>query len=136
MTKNRMYTSVILLLAVVCGQPVRSEQMAFPGTDWEDATPESQSVDSAKLGAAVDYLRDHSGSNGVKRLIIVRNGRAIWQGFDVDRRQRVWSVTKAFTSTAQGLLIEDVGLAIQSERPNRILSQRYAPPLRDDDIRL
>ncbi len=121
MTKNRMYTSVILLLAVVCGQPVRSEQMAFPGTDWEDATPESQRVDSAKLGAAVDYLRDHSGSNGVKRLIIVRNGRAIWQGFDVDRRQRVWSVTKAFTSTAQGLLIEDGKCTLDT------LAWRYNP---------
>jgi len=81
--------------------------MVFPGSSWEVATPESQNIDSAKLQAAVNYLRDHSGSNGIKRLIIVRNGRVIWQGSEVNRRQRVWSVTKAFTSTAQGLLIED-----------------------------
>jgi len=81
--------------------------MVFPGAAWTEVTPESQYVDSTKLKAAVDYLRDHSGSNGVKRLIIVRNGRVIWKGPEVDRRQRVWSVTKAFTSTAHGLLIKD-----------------------------
>ena len=31
----------------------------------------------------------------------------IWRGPEADRRQPVWSVTKAFTSTAHGLLIED-----------------------------
>jgi CubicO group peptidase (beta-lactamase class C family) len=31
----------------------------------------------------------------------------IWKGPEADRRQRVWSVTKAFTSTAHGLLIDD-----------------------------
>ncbi len=98
---------VILLHIAICSQAVRAEQMAFPGADWEEAAPESQSVDSAKLHAAVDYLREHSGSNGVKRLIIVRNGRIIWKGSEVNHRQRVWSVTKAFMSTANGLLIED-----------------------------
>jgi CubicO group peptidase (beta-lactamase class C family) len=55
----------------------------------------------------VDYLEQHSGSDGVKRLVIIRNGRMIWRGPEADRQQRVWSVTKAFTSTAHGLLIED-----------------------------
>lgn len=123
MTKDRICTSVVLLLVAMCSQTARSDQMIFPGDAWEQAAPESQSVDSAKLGFAVDYLRDHSGHNGVKRLIIVRNGRVIWKGSEVDRRQRVWSVTKAFTSTAHGLLIEDgkvrighAGLPVQSER--------------------
>jgi CubicO group peptidase (beta-lactamase class C family) len=98
----------------MCIQAARSDQMSFPSTAWGQASPESQSVDSAKLGAAVDYLRDHSGHNGVKRLIIVRNGRAIWKGSEADRRQRVWSVTKAFTSTAHGLLIEDGKCALDT----------------------
>ncbi|UCE50388.1 MAG: serine hydrolase, partial [Phycisphaerales bacterium] len=114
MTKDRICTSVVLLLVAICSQAVRSDQMAFPGAAWGQASPESQSVDSAKLGAAVDYLRDHSGHNGVKRLIIVRNGRVIWKGSEVDHRQRVWSVTKAFTSTAHGLLIEDGKCALDT----------------------
>jgi CubicO group peptidase (beta-lactamase class C family) len=107
MTKDRIYASVALLLVATFSRVVRSDQTVFPDVAWEQASPESQSVDSTKLKAAVDYLREHSGSNGVKRLIIVRNGRVIWKGSEVDRRQRVWSVTKAFTSTANGLLIED-----------------------------
>ena len=39
--------------------------------------------------------------------MIVRNGRIIWKGPEADRVQRVWSVTKAFTSTAHGLLVDD-----------------------------
>jgi CubicO group peptidase (beta-lactamase class C family) len=81
--------------------------MTFPGKQWEEATPESQGVDASKLAAAVDYLEEHSGSDGVKRLVVVRNGRMIWKGREAEKRQRVWSVTKAFTSTAHGLLIED-----------------------------
>jgi CubicO group peptidase (beta-lactamase class C family) len=121
MMKERIYIIVTILFVATFSRAARSEQMAFPGAAWEQAAPESQNVDSAKLQAAVDYLREHSGSNGVKRLIIVRNGRAIWQGPEVDRRQRVWSVTKAFTSTAQGLLIEDGKCTLDT------LAWRYNP---------
>ena len=81
--------------------------MIFPGREWQQASPESQGVDSAKLQAAVEYLREAAGQQGVKRMVIVRNGRMIWRGPEAATAQGVWSVTKAFTSTAQGLLIED-----------------------------
>lgn len=97
----------VLLILAAFSRAAQAGEMAFPGDAWEQATPESQGVDSAKLQAAVDYLREHSGRNGVNRLVIVRNGRVIWKGPEADRRQKVWSVTKAFTSTAHGLLIED-----------------------------
>ncbi|MEJ2627051.1 MAG: hypothetical protein P8078_00625, partial [bacterium] len=103
MTRDRICTGIVLLLVATCSRTVHSEQMVFPGAAWQDATPESQSVDSAKLQSAADYLAEHAGRNGVERLIIVRNGRVIWKGSEVDRRQRIWSITKAFTSTAQGL---------------------------------
>ncbi len=82
-------------------------EMVFPGREWEMTTPQSQRVDPRLLSAAVDYLAAHAGSNGVKRMVIVRNGRMIWKGAEADVQQGVWSVTKAFTSTAHGLLIED-----------------------------
>ena len=121
MMRDRISIGIVLLVVAMCNQVARSDQMVFPGAAWEEATPESQSVDSTKLGAAVDYLRDHSGHNGVKRLIIVRNGRVIRKGSEVDRRQRVWSVTKAFTSTAHGLLIEDGKCALDT------LAMQYNP---------
>jgi CubicO group peptidase (beta-lactamase class C family) len=121
MTKNWIYASVVLFLVAMCSQAARPAETVFPGAAWQQATPESQSVDSAKLQAAADYLREHSGRNGVKRLIIVRNGRVIWKGSEVNRRQRVWSVTKAFTSAAQGLLIEDGKCTLNT------LAWRYNP---------
>ncbi len=79
----------------------------FPGRTWEEALPEAEGLDPARLARAVSYLEKHSGRNGVKRLVLVRNGRIVWRGPEVDVRQMVWSVTKAFTSTAQGLLIQE-----------------------------
>ena len=100
-------SSVLAVLLALSFAATAAERMVFPGKDWEQATPQSQGVDSNLLEAAVKYLRAHAGSDGVKRLVIIRNGRMIWKGPEVDRRQRVWSVTKAFTSTAHGLLIQD-----------------------------
>lgn len=104
---DKLGATVIIILLAASSQGGGASEMAFPGQSWEEATPESQKVDSAKLREAVDYLREHSGRNGVKRFVIVRNGRLIWKGPESDKQQRIWSVTKAFTSTANGLLIED-----------------------------
>ena len=81
--------------------------MAFPGEAWEEATPESQGVDPARLREAVGHLAGHCGRDGVRQLVIVRNGRVIWKGDDVDHVHGVWSVTKSFTGTCLGLLVAD-----------------------------
>ena len=123
MTKRRMAAGAILLWVATCNGAERTPSMAFPGAAWEQAAPQSQNVDAAKLEAAVNYLCDHVGRDGVKRLIVVRNGRQVWGGPEIDRPQRVWSVTKAFTSTAQGLLIEDGKCTLQT------LAKDYNPDL-------
>ena len=79
----------------------------FPAEDWQQATPESQGVDSTNLETALDYLRANSGPDGVSQAMIVRNGYTIWQGPDVEKVHGIWSCTKSFTSTTLGLLIED-----------------------------
>jgi CubicO group peptidase (beta-lactamase class C family) len=81
--------------------------MAFPGKDWEEVMPESQGIDSAKLNAAVSYLKNNSGRDGVKELVIIRNGYLVWKGANIDNVHGVWSLTKSFTSTVLGLLIDD-----------------------------
>lgn len=104
MTIRWLVFGVLLATAI---RPVVADEMLFPGRTWQRATPQSQGVDSAKLQAAVDYLREAAGQNGVERMVIIRNGRMIWRGPEAAEAQGVWSVTKAFTSTAHGLLIED-----------------------------
>ena len=105
-TRTMCLTVFPVVLAALC-QLASAGEMLFPDHSWTTATPESQGVDSIRLAEAVEYLRAHAGSNGVKRMVVVRNGRMIWFGPEADKRQGVWSVTKAFTSTLHGLLIED-----------------------------
>ena len=81
--------------------------MAFPGKDWEEAPPESQGIDSTRLNATVSYLKNNSGRDGVKELVIIRNGYMVFKGTNIDKVHGVWSLTKSFTSTVLGLLIDD-----------------------------
>jgi CubicO group peptidase (beta-lactamase class C family) len=99
--------SVIVTLCGVLICDATPARMVFPGKDWQEATPESQGVDSARLRAAVSYLKNSSGPDGIKELVVIRNGYIIWKGTDIDKMHGVWSLTKSFTSTALGLLIDD-----------------------------
>jgi len=90
----------------VAAEPA-SPTNAFPGTAWEEAAPQSQGVDDALLREAVALLDRTAGKDGARELAIVRHGRLIWKGPDIDKVHGVWSMTKSFTSTALGLLIDD-----------------------------
>ena len=54
---------------------------------------------------SVKFLEERSGSDGVKELVIIRDGRMIWSGPDIDKRHGVWSVTKSFTGTLGAMLV-------------------------------
>ncbi len=100
--------SLIVTVLVSCAFVAAvSEAMVFPGKDWEETSPEAQGLDSAKLKEAVSYLENNSGSDGVKELVIIRNGCMIREGPNIDKMHGVWSLTKSFTSTVLGLLIDD-----------------------------
>ena len=93
---------VLLVGSAAVAAPTR----VFPGARWAEATPESQGVDAKKLEAA-ELLAATVGSDGVQELVIIRHGRMIWKGDNIDKRHGVWSATKSFTSTVLGLLIAD-----------------------------
>ena len=106
---SKVLGSIFLVTAVNPLWPAHScqAQTVFPGAQWQEATPKSQGVDSDKLAAAVQYLSENSGPNGIKELVIIRNGYMIFKGTDIDKMHGVWSLTKSFTSTVLGLLIDD-----------------------------
>ena len=82
--------------------------MVFPGVNWQEASPESVGIDSIKLKNALNYLGNQlAKTGGISELVIVRKGYIIARGYDIDRKHDIWSVTKSFTSTALGLLIDD-----------------------------
>jgi CubicO group peptidase (beta-lactamase class C family) len=82
-------------------------EMTFPAKDWQEVAPETAGLDPERLRAAVEYLQKHSGRDGVRELVIIRDGRLVWRGDNVDKVHGVWSCTKSFTSTVFGLLIDD-----------------------------
>lgn len=102
-----MRSSVLAAAVLAIGCATASAQSAFPGTDWQQGTPESQGLDSAKLQAAMDYYGSAVGGPGVTQAVVIRNGVLIWKGGDIDNFHHTWSCTKSFTSTALGLLIDD-----------------------------
>jgi CubicO group peptidase (beta-lactamase class C family) len=113
--------------AAVSAETAHSQPVTiFPGEQWCEASPESQGVDSAKLRAAVAYVDSHLGSDGAKELVIVRNGRMVWKGPDIDAYHNVWSCTKTFTSTVLGLLIADGKCSLDD------LAVTYLPHLDDE----
>lgn len=95
------WTAVAVLLVGFSGTStadLAAQEIVFPAADWEEATPASQGVDPEKLAAAVNYLRKNSGRDGVQELVIIRHGRMIWKGGEIDNVHGVWSCTKSVGS--------------------------------------
>ena len=101
-----LLTAFMLLVALPCHA---AEATVFPSAKWAEATPESQSVDSVKLNEAAELRARTVGADGARELVVIRHGRMIWKGDNIDKRHGVWSATKSFTSTVLGLLIADYG---------------------------
>jgi CubicO group peptidase (beta-lactamase class C family) len=113
-------------MAVTIGSgAVRGSGGVFPGERWEERAPASQGIDPEKLKAAIAYLEENSGRDGVRELAIVRNGYLIWKGSDIDKVHGVWSCTKSFVSTTLGLLIEDGKCRLESR------AKEFLPALAD-----
>jgi CubicO group peptidase (beta-lactamase class C family) len=105
-----------------------AERMAFPGKEWQQMPPESQGVNSKKLVSAIQYLAKNSGRHGVKELVVVRNGYVILKGKEIDKVHGVWSLTKSFTSTVLGLLIDDEKATLDTSAWNYIPSMATSFP--------
>jgi CubicO group peptidase (beta-lactamase class C family) len=117
-------TATVLFVVVATVLVARGQEMLFPGEAWTRATPESQLVDPSRLDKAISFLETYTpGSIGAKELVVVRNGRLIWEGPDADRAHHVWSVTKSVTSSVMGLLIDDGMISLDT------LAADYFPQL-------
>ncbi len=100
----------------------------FPGKEWVSMSPQSQGVDAEKLAQAVEFLKSHSGKDGVSELMIIRNGYSIWRGPEVTKVHGIWSGTKSFVSTCLGLLIEDDRCQLSTRAADWVPEMRTAYP--------
>jgi CubicO group peptidase (beta-lactamase class C family) len=81
----------------------------YPKRVWQEASPESQNIDSHKLEEALELAKGFCGGDGVRGTVIVRNGYMIWAGDEADREHDIRSCTKSITSTVFGVM-NDEGL--------------------------
>jgi CubicO group peptidase (beta-lactamase class C family) len=99
-----LFLAMALVLEITASP---AAEMAFPGAAWEEKEPGSQGILAEKLRRAVEFLEKHTGSDGVRELVIVRSGCLVWKGDQVEKVHGIWSATKSFTSTCLGLLVAD-----------------------------
>ena len=105
-----MQTRVISLGTLALGgllHHLPASEVAFPGADWERVAPATEGMDAALLDQAAQVFGEACGKDGSGEIIIVRNGRIVWQGDRIDAVHPIWSCTKTFTSTCLGLLWDD-----------------------------
>ena len=88
------------------------EASAFPQSDWLVATPESQGVDPGKLDEAMACMEGFTLAEGVSQALVIRNGRMIWSGEDIDNLHPIWSCSKSFTSCCLGMLVDDGAISL------------------------
>lgn len=100
-----------LLMALVSIQNAAA-QTAWPGEDWETATPASQGMDADGLEKARSWLETHNSKSG----IVIRHGRIVaeWYFGDANRESKfaAYSTSKSLSSMATGLAIADGKLAL------------------------
>ena len=87
------------------------------GNQFEFASPESQGIPSAAVAAFLKEMKEcrfplHS-------YILMRHGKIVAEGyvppFTADRKHRMYSISKSFTSVAIGMLITEGRLSLQDK---------------------
>ncbi|WP_323756973.1 serine hydrolase domain-containing protein [Roseivirga sp.] len=130
---NRFTLNLCILIAIVVSIPVYAQNYFPARGKWETRTPQSLSLNAAKIDLAVKYAQDneYSGSKdsriasyegfssepyhelvgptrerGGPAGVIIKNGYIVAQWGDVKRVDMTHSVTKSYLSTVAGLALD------------------------------
>ena len=105
----------------------RTTPCVFPAADWETASPASQGVDTKRLDEAMARLEAITLDEGVTQTMVIRHGKLLWSGPDIDNLHPVWSCSKSFTSTCLGLLVDDGAVDLDEPVANHLpaLAEHY-----------
>ena len=148
-TNRQLFLIVLLLtfgsLAAGCSHPTptatpptASTQMLasseyWPTRGWRTSTPEEQGMDSQKLAAMLEEVKQES--LDLHSLLVVRNGYIVsetyFQSYNQDVKHEVYSVTKSFIATLIGIAIDKgyiagVNLPVQDFFPGRSFENQDA----------
>ena len=101
-----------LLLVAVCGG-CNSD----PANVLSNATPESQGVPSEAIIAFMDDLARNN--LNMHSFMLIRNGKTLaecyWPFFSADKKHRMYSVSKSFTSAAIGMMIDEGRISLDDK---------------------
>ena len=96
---------------------------------FERATPESCGVDSGSIQQFIQQLKETCPSQETHHFMLVCHGKVIseatWAPYHTGARHALYSVSKAFTSTAIGFLVSEGKLAVSDKMLD------YFPEYRD-----
>ena len=121
---SRALVAAIGLLALAAGLPAAEPEASG---SFGRATPESQGIASAAIEKYVKACEKEL--KGIHSFVLVRHGSVVaegyWAPFSADRTHLLYSLSKSFTSTAAGFLVDDGKLDLD-ERLVDIFPE-YAP---------
>lgn len=113
MRKKTSLKMIHLLCALACvflAPHLHAAETAWPGAQWEQATPAAVDMDAAKLAQARDYALTGGGSG-----CITRHGKLVLTWGDPRTRYDLKSSTKSFGSIALGLALKDGKVALDDK---------------------
>ncbi len=101
----RRFTTLTLAVVgslALCWAKGRAAEPAFPGKNWQQATPAEVGMDEARLKQARNYALTGGGSG-----YITRRGKLVMAWGELRRRYDLKSTTKSFGATALALAVAD-----------------------------
>ena len=83
-----------------------SVQGVFPTTQWKKANPVDFRIHAERLKEALIYLEEKSFEDGIEEVLIIKDGKIIYEGDSTTVQHNIYSCSKGFTSTVLGLLVD------------------------------
>lgn len=120
----RMYLFAVLISCTSFVAITRIDADKSGDDSWgRKASPSSQRVDEKKMIEALEYLKSKSARDGIDEVVIVRNGKIIYQSTHATRTHSIYSCSKVFTSTVLGLLVAEKRVSLDD------YAAKYEPAL-------
>ena len=108
-----LFTSVLLILSMLvgCGPSIKDleavDYTPLPRDDWKVSTPEEQGLDPMLMA---ELYYNAAKLETIHSLLVVKNGYLIAEDYfnegSIDRKDRLQSVTKSYTSALVGIALE------------------------------
>ncbi|MHA2366568.1 MAG: serine hydrolase domain-containing protein, partial [Candidatus Hodarchaeales archaeon] len=81
----------------------------WPTEGWKTTTPEAQNMNAGKINEMYENINRRY---EIHSILIIRHGYIVFEkyphiNFNVNKKHRIWSITKSFTSALIGIMIQE-----------------------------